>query len=425
MNLSFLGSHLQIRKLVAAQLLSQIGDKLLVMGLIWTVAEKFSAAWIPWILGLSAIPHILFFAKAPQWVQKFGSLKILIRTDFGRGIIYAVLAGLLMTGIVSAEDGNGHLFLFTVIVANLLAHFLAALFNTAIFVYPTEEIKNEKDLNQATSLIESCFTLSNVIGPALGAILFKWLGLGGLALFNAATYWVAGALEASIRAPQKTESGQSSATDSTASAPASVLQVLHDDSLAGLVLGCFLFLNLFLTPILVLLPLFVKTVYHGSISTLSGLEFSFGVGAVLGSLIASQFSPTIALMTRIRGGSALVAVFYLLFAFSKSFELGASTLFFLGVALSIVNVSLIFFFQTRPNQSLIPAIMSWVNLITVAALPVSMIISGYLLQVISATELAVYSSLGLAAVTLALTFVLSLLPAAGVSSNPQSTEVTP
>lgn len=401
MNLSFLGSNQQIRKLVAAQLLSQVGDKLLVMGLIWTVADKFSAAWIPWILGLSAVPHILFFAKAPLWVQKFGSLKILIRTDFGRGLIYTLLAALLMTGMVSAE-ASGQVFLATVIVANLASHFLAALFNTAIFVYPTDEIKNEKDLNQATSLIESCFTLSNVIGPALGAILFKWLGLGGLALVNAATYFVAGALETSMEKYQEASAGLAKPPET-----ATVTQVLHEDHFAALVLACFLFLNLFLTPILVLLPLYAKTVYQGSISTLSGLEFSFGVGAVLGSLLTSQLSQKISLMNRIRGGATLVALFYLLFAFGKNFELGVSALFFLGVALSMVNVSLILFFQTRPNPSLIPAIMSWVNLITVAALPVSMMVSGYLLQSLNPTQLAAASSLALAGVTVSLIAVLA------------------
>ena len=94
----------------------------------------------------------------------------------------------------------------------------------------------------------------------------------------------------------------------------------------------FMFMNqVFVNPFTVLLPVFATEIFHGSASTLGILIAATGVGSFCGALLAAVFARFRRRGWLIFGGIAMQALFLLLFATSRTFELSLLLLVFSGV----------------------------------------------------------------------------------------------
>src|SRR5262249_33837079 len=139
-------------------------------------------------------------------------------------------------------------------------------------------------LQQLTAVIDSCFSLGNILGPLCSALLYPWIGLRGLFLFNGLSYALAAALESGVltRLPASADGGEGPSDSASGMAA-----LLRGVSLIRLMLGGFLGMNLFFGPLLVFLPLFAKAAYGGTIGTLASLETALGAGTALGGVALS------------------------------------------------------------------------------------------------------------------------------------------
>ena len=84
--------------LLVGQLLAQLSDKMLSIGLIWIIAKNFGDTWVTWYLVVGGIPHLIFFSLNAKLIQKIGALKVVIATDWIRAIIYFV-ASLIISNV--------------------------------------------------------------------------------------------------------------------------------------------------------------------------------------------------------------------------------------------------------------------------------------------------------------------------------------
>lgn len=366
-------------KLFGGQFISQACDKMMSVGLVWVLTQKYSAEVIPWFLAVGAAPHLFFALHAGAWTMRIGPLKTIVRTDFLRGLLFVAL------GVAWPWVGDSAQ-LPVIFAAVLLSNVAATLFNPAILSLPVFLVEGE-GLTQLTALIDSCFSFGNILGPLLSAVLYPWLGLRGLFIFNGASYFVATMLEAGI-VPRVSASAAGEA-NSSAESPR-LFSVLRGDRLLAFMLGGFLAINLFLGPLLAFLPLFVKTRYHGSIHTLAFLETAVAVGMASGSAALSVLHAAGGLGRKISGAMIGVAFAYLAFVLVPSARLGCFCLVALGFSLSLVNIFALNLFQIRPKPQEVPVVMSLVNLISVASLPFSMSVLGLLLKVSDIHRLALF-----------------------------------
>ena len=375
------------RRLFIGQLTSQACDKMMSIGLVWMFAERYSASIIPWFLAFSALPHLLLTWHAGRWTTRLGQLRTLVWTDVFRGLIFVFLA-LLWPRI--GKDAE----IYVLFGASFIANIASALFNPTILGFPTELV-DESRLQQLTAMIDSCFSIGSIIGPLLAALLYPWLGLCGIFLFNGLSYIFAAALEAGI-SPRKPPA---SLEEQGCPQMQPVWKLLAGDSLLRLMLGGFLLSNLFLTPMMVFLPLFVKVSYHGAMNTFALLETTLGIGTVVGGIFLSAVQLHSKLGTKISVGMAAVALCYLGFTLSGRPLVGGVCLGILGFSLATVNVFSLTFFQTRTSPKNVPTLMSLVNLISVASLPFSMSIVGLVIEAFDIRKVAFICALGLLATT--------------------------
>ena len=388
------------RRIFAGQAISQVCDKILIMALAWFLTAQGSPKLVPWFLAVGALPHLLLARFAGPAVAKWGTLRTVIHTDVLRGKIFLLAAVLWFyrpSGVITPDREIPFLFGLT-----FLANCASALFNPAVLSTPMLlSADRPETLGPLSALIDACFSLSNVLGPALAAILYPWLGLTGLFFVNALSYFVAAALEAKIRVPEPVKAAD---TSSDAGEPVMDAIRLRPDRLLRTLLGIFFLMNLALTPLLAFLPLFSRYLFHGEIGSLAALESSLGIGTVLGSLALTVYHPKLKTGARAILGVLTVAASDLAFAVSSNIALACGALLVLGCALSVVNISMMTFFQMRPRPEDVPRVMSWVNLISVGAIPFSMLLVGSVLGHMDLRPLAIALSI--------LLFMLAILTSA-------------
>jgi hypothetical protein len=165
-------------------------------------------------------------------------------------------------------------------------------------------------------------------------------------------------------------------------------------------LGGFLAINLFLGPLMVFLPLFVKAHYQGSIGTLASLETAIAIGMALGGTALAVVRLDTGRGVKIVASMLAVAISHLGFAISSEAWIGCGVLLALGFSLALTNIFSLNHFQTRPAPQDVPVLMGLVNLISTASLPFSMVIVGYLVERVNLRSLALSLSGTLLVITL-------------------------
>jgi predicted MFS family arabinose efflux permease len=330
-----------------------------------------------------------------NWVERFGPLKAVITTDLIRGIIY-VVAALAW----SSESDLSLLFLVTI-----LANCASALFNPAILSLPPRlKLAKNEYLSQLTAMIDSCFSLGNILGPVAAVALYPLLGLKGLFLLNSASYIFAGLLETRVRLADS-HASMSPTVPSEQSTESTKLGISEDRLIRYMLISFFL-MNLVLTPLLAFLPLFAKTQFEGQIGVLAAMETAIGAGSVLGGVFLSVLKSHGKAGPKIISSLFVIALTQLTFSLSHDSKLTCLALFVLGIALSVINISVLTLFQTRPREADVPKVMSYVNLISVGAIPLSMIVIGGCIELLPLRTFAV----GLSLAYLAIASVTALNP---------------
>lgn len=380
------------------QLISQICDKMMTLGLVWVISGSGSLQQIPLFLAAGALPHLLLSKWSGRWVSQFSPLKTVIWTDLIRGVLFLIVFAIWLWAPPGRPAVLPILFVMT-----LFANTASALFNPAIMSLPIrlamglapKSGDTSKIIGQLTAMVDACFSGSNILGPAIVALIFPWVGLTGLFLLNGLSYLWAAFLESAIELPSaETEPGATTPDEAPAKNPA------KGDPLIRFMLSLFFLMNLVLTPLFVFLPLFARNQYQGSIHTLAFLEIALGAGSVLGSLTLTFSSGTLKTGVRTILGCLAISASYLFFSLNHVAALGAAALFLLGLCLSLVNISLLSLFQMRPDPGQVPRIMSYVNLISVGALPFSMLLLGGVIEKVNLQTLALTCSITFLGLTL-------------------------
>lgn len=388
-------------KIFSGQLISQVCDKMMTLGLVWVISGSGSLRQVPWFLAAGALPHLMLARWAGLWVAKFGPLKTVIWTDVIRGIIFLIACGIWLWAPPARTAILPILFFVTV-----FANSASAFFNPAIMSLPMSLAgdKPQSLVGQLTAMVDSCFSAGNILGPVMVAILFPYMGLTGLFLLNGLSYLLAAGLEAAIVLPTSALTPEIAPEAAPVSDTKAARVAFTQDSLLHFMLSAFFCMNLVLTPMFAFLPLFARFQYQGNINTLATLEIALGLGTVIGGFMLTVFTGKMKTGMRTILGSLAVAASYLFFSFNHNAALGCVALFVLGLCLSIVNISLLTLFQVRPNENDVPKVMSYVNLITVGALPFSMALIGGFIEKINIQTLAVVC----ASIFLLLTLITTL-----------------
>ncbi len=363
----------------SSQLVSAVCDKMMSIGLVWYITKNFSVSMVPWYLTLSFLPHLIFSFFTTELINRFTPLRAVLFAEFFRAAVLLMFAGSIFFFNLS---GTGEL--YGLFICTFFFGIGSSIFNPAVLSLPPQVVSADK-VTGLNALLDSSVSISTVVGAALGVVLLNYMNLTTLITLNAVSFIWAGLLQLRLKVLDQPTA------ESTAVESVSPRTTLKKYPAISRVLLSFLFINLAFTPILVFIPWIVQEVYHGTSATMSAMEGAMGLGAV-----ASAVYYTITGM-RLNGASRTRLITFVAFMFGVLFVVltytgnllqGGIVLFMVGLLSAFLNIEVLSYFQTAVNEQEVPAIMTAVNLISVASIPLSMTLTGVVFPYVNVPDFA-------------------------------------
>lgn len=389
-----------------SQLMSTICDKMMSIGLVWYLTTEYSINIVPWFLAISFLPHLFMSFYSSKIINKHGTLKTVIATEYFRG---AVL--LMLFGVLFFIPEKSSLFLTSLFTAAFLVGIGSSVFNPAILSLPPVLVDEDR-VPALNALLDTSFSISNILGAACSIVLLNIFDIKGLVLINAVSFFAAALLQSRVKIKNHEAAVVSDAKQ------LGPMAVLKKYPVIKRMLLSFLFINVVFTPILVMIPWYVENVFKGNGSDLAWIEAAMGAGAFLTGMYLSLSSFVVRAEKRI-GMIAIVCflfgLFFQFFSFSKTTMEASFLLFLIGILSTFLNVQVLTYFQTSLHEHEVPSIMVAVNIISAASMPLSFAISGVLFPIVDIPRFALICGL--------LTMFIAFALPSFLKSNPQEGEV--
>jgi MFS family permease len=372
--------------MVVSQLLAQLSDKMTSLGLIWFITTQFGESWLTWYLVVGGLPHLIFAGFSGSWIQKMGALNTVVYADFFRAILFGVSAYFFNETISETT-------LYFIVSLIFVSNIASAFFNPAILTLPLELEQGDR-IQLLTARLTTITSLTTVIGPIVGLFCFNQFGIKGLFFISFLSYLISGfcAFELTKMSLGK-ENANLEKDAEIISIP--VFKSLRRNHLITVMLGVFLFMNLFLSPLQVLMPAMAKNLFNKSFNSLAYMEVVFGVGIVMGGVLLSVFTIKRKELYWVWGLLVAFSVSYLFFHYQDKLLMNLLFLFMMGLTLGLVNVLIIHLFQERPLKEDVANIMSVTNLISTASVPFSLTMLALMQRYLTVEKLGLFSSIGL------------------------------
>lgn len=360
-------SNPNYRYLILSQFVSNIGDGVYRLALIWLMKILTESPFLMSILlAAEIIPLIIFGVFAGVLVDRGSKKKIMVLSDVFRGALLVMLVILLI---------NDALQPYMLIVIAVLLTSLSAFFKPAVTV-TIRTLVSEEQMTAAQSLSQIIQTIVGLAAPALAAFLI-FFGMEMAFIFNILTYALSLLFILFIRNQELEVSNIGDLT------MRKVLDDLKDgiQAITGnpFLKNCLIYftiINFLMAPEALLLPIIVPSVSH-----LATLETSLFVGVLAGSICINylrRYTPIVYICLGICMFSCATGAFF----FGIPLYIQVVCLFLGGVGSALVNIKVSTLLTVIVPKDVLGRASSLINVIVLCAMPASTfltgVISGYI-----------------------------------------------
>ena len=357
------------RRLWFAQLLAFIGEGIFQVALVWWLitqvgSEKGAGTLVGSIMSLSFLPMVLIGPFAGALADRLCPKVLLVGADLFRALLVAIGATLMFAGSLQIW----HLFVLSVLLA------AAGVFHSPVTLSVIPRVVAAERLEDAMAIHTIVRDLAKLVGPATGGFILGFASPGVAFAIHAAMLISSAILVLAMRIGA---AGQPEARESVLSQLREGFRYVRGQStLFDMLLG-FSLLNLFVVPIVVLLPLTVASVLHRGSFELGLSEGTLALGSVLtGSFFARLFAavPVSKLLIRALAFSGFL---FAGFALNQWFPLFLGGLFLLGGCFTSVNVAVLTLFQRSVAPEFKGRFFSLVETLSSAFFPLALGAAGW------------------------------------------------
>lgn len=306
--------HPSFALLLFGQSLSRVGDFVFHLALAWWIATKINSPLVmSTVFIFEVVPTLILILLGGVVVDRFSRVRILLISDFGRGIVMI---------IITLLAANNQLEIWMIYVLSMLFSLADAFFQPA-YIAIVPQLAPADDLPSANALSSLSLQLARVLGPVASGVLMGFGGVTFAFAINAASFIISGLLlfpllrlPAAGATPPTTATPASTASAVPEPAPETFLQsviggwrvVIAQPILWASIL-LFTFSNILLSgPFSVALPFLVKDFMGGDEKMLGWLLAIFPIGYVLGSLVLGNLKQLRWRGLMLFGGTALAGL---------------------------------------------------------------------------------------------------------------------
>lgn len=267
------------RRLLAGFAVSYLGDGMSAVAVAWLAIELAPRAsagtWVGAAVAAYALPGVVGALTLGRWLRRFPARRLLVVDSVTRAVFLGAVPLVWVTGGLSPV-------LYVVLLA--CSSFLHAWGAAGRYTLLAELLPAEQRLaaNTAVGTLEYAAIIA---GPAIAGLLVTVVDAAVVVGMDAATFVVLALVAGLLRLPAR-PAGTDAPVDAASSARG--LRVLtHYPALLGLIGLTWLF-NFLYGPVEVALPLHVTRDLHAGSDVLGLYWTIFGVGAIVGSLLAGS-----------------------------------------------------------------------------------------------------------------------------------------
>ncbi|WP_372366515.1 MFS transporter [Candidatus Uabimicrobium sp. HlEnr_7] len=376
-------SNSDVRSLFLGQVISQSGDSIFRIGLLWMVLELTSSKAITGAVAMASfLPSLLFSLPAGAIVDRFCKLRIMKTMDLLRFFLMLLIP-------ICYFIGQMNIFLLVVIT------FLSATATTMFFpardaLIP--EIVNDDELGYANTLIQTSWQSAVLLGPALGALLLYYVGQIHLFTANAVTFFVSFVAISCIAVPKKPfVQKNTSALQDMKEGMDYVLKTPLIRSIVLITVGNNLLL---MGPAIVGIPIFVKEILHLNVEHYAWAEASLAGGIIIGVPIMAWISRNTKHMGKVLlWGLIFDGLTHCPLYFATTFKQTAITLFIHSIFIPMVTVSRTTLIQQSIPRELSGRIFSIIYMCVIGSTALSVSLTGLLAEYVAMNTIFLYSGI--------------------------------
>ncbi|HEY2354230.1 MAG TPA: MFS transporter [Gaiellaceae bacterium] len=381
--------------LITAELVSLTGSSMTFVALPFFVyLTTGSTAKMGWVLAAEMLPIAIFGIPAGTVIAKLGAKRTMLISDAARGPLMLVIPVLHHYGKLS----------FPALLATAFAIgiFAAPYYASSRLVIPEIAGEDEQAVASVNAILSGANQITQLAGPVLAGVLIALATPATVLVVDGCTYVVSFLIIATVvRAGARVESAAEQ------EGVLAGLKFLLKDSLLGPIMIAACVLNFVAQGIVLGVQAVDIFRYDESGYDLAVLFAGFGIGALLGSIVAQQVTQKMSLQKL--AAVAIVLMPLPLFLLAPTTALPVAVVAVAGFAFftPLVNAPIFGILTVRTPVELRPKVMTAVITVATMAGPFGFIAAGYILRHVSLDAffvglpaLLLLASLGLAAALL-------------------------
>ncbi len=359
------------RLLFIGETISLLGDQFHFVALAWlTLQITGSGLALGAVLLIAGLPRAVLVLVGGVAADRFSPRSIMLASNAMRAVVVALLTVLVVTGTVELWMLFVLAFVFGAVDA---------------FFWPAQGamvpmLVGDKELPGANGLMQGSQQLTGLLGPALAGILVAAVGTGWAFGIDAASFAVAALCLALItggRRPTVIGEHQPGLLNTIRSGLA---YAWRDPAIRSLIILSAVLNFAINGPISVGIAWLADNQFEGGAQAFGFILAAFGAGALGGAIVAGSLGSVRQLGWLTIAGSIVMGVALGLVAFASTTVVAMALALTIGVAVGFLNVRIVAWLQFRTPEDMMGRVMSLVMLGGVALSPLSMALTGVLVD---------------------------------------------
>ena len=366
------------RLVFSGESISLLGDQFHFVALAWlTLQLTGSGVALGTVLTATAIPRALFMLVGGAMSDRISPRSLMLASNALRTVVVAIVAALVLTGNAQLWQ----LYILALIFGTVDAFFHPAL-NTIVPMLVSGRL-----LAPANALVQIMQQLSGLIGPAIAGLVVAALSTGPAFAFDATSFAFATLTIALVRggrraAPSAAGEGADHHPSGglLANIGSGVAYAWRDPAIRSLILLIAASNFAFTGPLLVGLPYLANTRFEGGAAAFGIIISAFGAGALGGAVVAGSIRhvPRLGLVTLLTASAMGIGLAFL--GNVPTVILAVVAMAAIGLGAGFINTRIMAWLQARTPEAMRGRLMSLVLLGAIGLSPVSLAVSGVIID---------------------------------------------
>lgn len=356
----------------SGQAISLLTSSIVQFAIIWWITKQTGSASTLAIATIAGIvPQIVLGPFIGVWVDRWDRKKIMILSDLGIGFFTLIIGGLFYLDIITVWQ----------IYLLLAARSVGSSFHYPAMQSSIPLLAPEEQLPRIAGINQALFSIANIAGPALGALLFELLNMNIIVLIDTlGAIWACTTL-AFVKIPKAppVELHNNVLKD----LKAALSTMYNNKGIFSLVI-VWLIIIFFFVPVDSLFPLITSQYFGGDAVELSAVEIAFGIGMLLGGAAMGIWAKNHGLVKLFNSGIIALGICYLLAGLlsNDQFYIFVALVFAMGLSVPIFNSPTTSLFQIHIEPGMLGRIFSLMDTLCLLPVPIGLIFIGTLTDTI-------------------------------------------